>query len=92
MKIAGAGLVGAATSLQAGSYARILGANDRVRIGMVGSSDRARSALIPSFYKHADALNFEVAAVSDIWSVRRAEAAEYFQKRFGKDRGFGAQQ
>src|SRR5262249_16109013 len=64
------------------SYARILGANDRVRVGLVGSSDRARSALIPSFYKHAAELNFEMVAVSDIWSIRRAEAADYFQKRF----------
>jgi predicted dehydrogenase len=82
LKAAGAGLVGVAFSPGAASYARILGANDRVRVGLVGSSDRARSALIPSFYKHANELNFEMAAVSDIWSVRRAEAAEYFQKRF----------
>src|SRR5215813_1450853 len=82
LKAAGAGLVGVAFSPKASSYARILGANDRVRVGLVGSSDRARSALIPSFYKHAAELNFEMAAVSDIWSVRRAEAAEYFQKHF----------
>src|SRR5215510_8654085 len=82
LKAASAGLVGAAFSTDAASYARILGANDRVRVGLVGSSDRARSALIPSFYKHAGELNFEMAAVSDIWSVRRAEAAEYFQKHF----------
>jgi predicted dehydrogenase len=82
LKAASAGLVGAAFSPNASSYARIVGANDRVRVGLVGSSDRARSALIPSFYKHAAELNFEMAAVSDIWSVRRAEAAEYFQKRF----------
>src|SRR5215467_6496761 len=82
LKTAGAGLVGAAFSPSASSYARIVGANDRVRVGLVGSSDRARSALIPSFYKHAAELNFEMAAVSDIWSVRRAEAAEYFQKHF----------
>ncbi len=84
LKVAGAGLVGAATRLNAANYAGILGANDRVRVGLVGSSDRARSALIPAFYKHADELNFEVIAVSDIWSRRRTEAAEYFQKRFGK--------
>src|SRR5262249_30306032 len=82
LKAAGAGLVGAAFSPSASSYVHILGANDRVRVGIVGFSDRARSALIPSFYKHSSQLNFEVAAVSDIWSVRRAEAAEYFQKRF----------
>lgn len=31
------------------SYARILGANDRVRVGVVGFSDRFRSSLFPSF-------------------------------------------
>src|SRR5260221_7730661 len=84
LKVAGAGLVGAATRLNAASYASIAGANAGVRVGLVGSSDRARSALIPAFYKHADELNFEITAVSDIWSRRRTEAAEYFQKRFGK--------
>lgn len=85
IKAAAAGLTGAVLSPNAVSYARILGANDRVRVGLVGSSDRARSALIPAFYKHASELNFEMVAVSDIWSMRRAEAKEYFQKRFNKD-------
>src|SRR5260370_11070873 len=84
LKAAGAALVGAVFSPNASSYARIAGANERVRVGLVGSSDRARSALIPAFYKHASELNFDVVAVSDIWSVRRAEATEYFQKRFNK--------
>lgn len=84
LKAAGAGLVGAVFSPNATSYARIAGANDRVHVGLVGSSDRARSALIPAFYKHASELNFDVVAVSDIWSLRRAEATEYFQKRFNK--------
>ena len=66
LKAAAAGLTGAVLSPNAVSYARILGANDRVRVGLVGSSDRARSALIPSFYKHANELNFEMVAVSDI--------------------------
>jgi predicted dehydrogenase len=54
-------------------------------VGLVGCSDRARSALIPAFYKHANELNFDVVAVSDIWSVRRSEAKDYFQKRFNKN-------
>ncbi len=65
----------AAASLPARSYARILGANDRVRVGVVGFSDRCRGSLIPSFQKHAAALNFELVAVSDIWSVRREAGA-----------------
>ncbi len=84
LKAAGASLMGAVLSPNASSYARVVGANDRVRVGLVGSSDRARSALIPAFYKHASELNFDLVAVSDIWSLRRAEATEYFQKRFNK--------
>src|SRR5438552_17601817 len=86
LKVAGAGLVGAAVHSSAESYARILGANDKVRVGLVGSSDRARQALMPAFYKYADELNFDVAAVSDIWTLRREQAAEYFHKRFNRTR------
>src|SRR5712692_2603723 len=84
LKITGAGVVGAALGSKASSYASILGANDRVRVGIVGFSDRTRSSLIPAFLKHADELNFEIVAVSDIWALRREEAAAYFQKRIGK--------
>ncbi len=84
VKITAAGMVGAALDSRASSYARILGANDRVRVGIVGSSDRSRSSLIPAFLKHADELNFEIVAVSDVWKLRREEAAAYFQKRTGK--------
>ena len=84
IKLAGAGVAGTALSASASSYARIAGANDRVAVGIVGFSDRTRSALIPSFLKVADGLNFEIVAVSDIWSKRREEAAAYLAKLTGK--------
>ncbi len=84
LKTTGAGVVGAAVASHASSYASILGANDRVRVGIVGFSDRCRSALIPAFRKQADALNFEIVAVSDIWSRRRDEGAAYLEKLTGK--------
>jgi predicted dehydrogenase len=52
---------------------RVLGANDRVRVAIVGASDRTMSSLVPSFQKHAEALNFELVAVCDIWKLRREE-------------------
>jgi predicted dehydrogenase len=73
-------MTAAATSLSARSYARILGANDRVRVGIVGFSDRCRGSLIPSFQKHATELNFELAGVSDIWSLRRDAGSAALQK------------
>jgi predicted dehydrogenase len=80
MKATGAGVAGAAVVSSASSYANILGANDRVRVGLVGFSDRCRSALVPAFLKNADALNFEIVAVSDIWSLRRDMAVAHVEK------------
>ena len=75
-----AGMTAAAASLPARSYARILGANDRVRVGIVGFSDRCRGSLIPAFQQHAAGLNFELVAVSDIWSLRREAGSQQLQK------------
>jgi predicted dehydrogenase len=76
LKTATTGAVGLAMTggMPASSYARILGANDRVRVGVVGFSDRFRSSLMPAFQRHATELDFEFVAVSDIWSRRRDEA------------------
>ncbi len=75
------GLIG----LNAKSYGRILGANDRVGVGIVGLSDRFRSSLMPSFLNHHKELNFEFMAVSDIWSVRREEGKALIKSKTGND-------
>jgi predicted dehydrogenase len=77
-----AALGAAGLTLSAKSYSRILGANDRVRVGIVGYSDRFRGSLSPSFLSLSEELNFEFTAISDIWSMRR-EAAEAFYKQRG---------
>src|ERR1700733_1969357 len=76
-------LAGAAVSWNASSYAAIVGANDRVKVGVVGCGDRMKSALIPAFLQHSKELNFEFVAVSDIWNRRREEGAAYVQKLSG---------
>ncbi len=73
-----------AVGLSAKSYGRILGANDRVNVGIVGYSDRCRGALIPAMLKHADELNFEFTAISDIWKVRREDGAAFVKEKAGK--------
>jgi predicted dehydrogenase len=83
IKTAAIGAAGLALGSPAASYARIQGANDRVRVGIVGFSDRARQALIPSFMASAKELNFDFVAVSDIWSRRRDEGAEFIGKLVG---------
>lgn len=67
----------------AASYAAIPGANDRVRVGVVGCGDRMKGALIPSFLQHAKELNFQFVAVSDIWNRRRDEGAAMLTKKTG---------
>ena len=79
------GLVLGGLSLDAALYARAKKANDTVRVGIVGFSDRCRSSLIPSFMNHAEELGFEIVAVSDIWKRRREEATAFFQKNYGKE-------
>lgn len=81
VKMGGAAL--AAASWSARSYAGIIGANDRVKVGVVGCGDRMRSALIPAMLQHAKELNFEFVAVSDIWNRRREEGAAYVRKLSG---------
>jgi predicted dehydrogenase len=84
LKGVGTGLAGAVLGGNASSYASIVGANDRVRVGVVGFSDRFRSALVPAFQQHAKELNFELAAVSDIWKRRREEGSAHLQQVTGK--------
>jgi predicted dehydrogenase len=81
MKTSIAGAAGIAISSRASSYARILGANDRVRVAFVGPGDRARDALIPAFLHLAGELNFEPVAVCDIWNTRRDEGAAFVAQK-----------
>ncbi len=65
------------------SYARILGANDRINVGVVGYSDRFRGALLPCFMHHQKKLNFDMVGVSDLWSLRREAALKNLTKTLG---------
>ena len=80
-----AGVYIGAMGFTASSYSRILGANDRVRVGVVGFSDRHRGAHIPCFMNHYKELNFDVVAVSDIWNKRREQGAAIWKEKMGHD-------
>lgn len=85
LKTVSSGAAAAAfVSIPASSYGRILGANDRIRVGIVGFSDRARNSLIPAFQGNAKKLNFEIVAVSDIWNRRREEGKVFLEEKTGK--------
>ncbi len=80
VKLGGAALAATTVGMSARSYAAVAGANDRVRVGIVGCGDRMKQALIPAFQQHAKTMNFEFVAVSDIWNRRRDDAVAYVQK------------
>ncbi len=67
------------------SYAKILGANDRVRVATVGFSDRHRASHVAPFKAMAKEMNFELVAVSDIWKRRREEGKAYLEKALGNE-------
>src|ERR1035438_383321 len=83
LRMSGVALAATTVSWSASSYASILGANDRVKVGVVGCGDRMKSSLIPAFQEHCKELNFELVAVSDLWNRRREEGAAYIQKLSG---------
>jgi predicted dehydrogenase len=83
MKMGSVALAGTAVAWSARSYAGIAGANDRVRVAVVGCGDRMKGALIPAFVENAKDMNFEFVAVSDIWNRRREEGAAYMNKLSG---------
>jgi predicted dehydrogenase len=83
LKMSSAALATTAVSWTATSYASIIGANDRVKVGVIGCGDRMKGALIPAFAQNAKDMNFQFVAVSDIWNRRREEGAAYIQKVSG---------
>ncbi len=67
-----AGSLAAATVATAASTRKILGANDRIRLGVIGTGNRSRSLM-----RNVNEIgNIEWAALSDIWDRRMDEAAE----------------
>jgi predicted dehydrogenase len=82
---AGIALYAGISGISAKSYANILGANDRVRVGVVGFSDRFRNSHFPSFMNHQKELNFDIVAVSDIWKLRRETGADFLKNKMGHD-------
>lgn len=72
-------------AFSAKSYSKIIGANDRIRVGIVGFSDRFRNSLAPAFMAHGKALNFEITALSDLWTFRREQGAQFLKDKMGYD-------
>lgn len=65
----------AAGVLTAASYKRVLGANDRIQIGLIGCGDRGIRALLKGALEFREQTNIDFAAVCDIWRQHAEEAA-----------------
>ncbi|MDR2039157.1 MAG: Gfo/Idh/MocA family oxidoreductase [Bacteroidales bacterium] len=76
---------GVGLGLSTKSYGRVLGANDKVRVGVIGFSDRFRGSLLPCFMDHANELGFEMVALSDLWNRRRDEGKARIKEKTGWD-------
>jgi predicted dehydrogenase len=83
LRVGSAALATSALGFSAKSYAAILGANDRVRTGVVGCGDRMLDGDIPAFAAHQKQMNFEIVAVSDIWKIARERGAATIEKKCG---------
>ena len=81
-----AGAAGFALGMAAmGPFAgRVLGANDRVRIGIVGPGSRGRG-LMQECVEFCKELNMELVASCDIWNKAREEGAALIKRLTGQD-------
>jgi predicted dehydrogenase len=75
----------AALALSAASYSRVLGANDRISIGIIGCGGRGLGAHMPGVHNHAQSENIEITAVCDPWRLRREEAAAKAKEWYGRE-------
>ena len=66
MKVAG----GAAVAMSAASYERVMGANERISIGIIGCGSRGIGAHMAGVHPHSKSQNVEITAVCDPWPMQ----------------------
>ncbi|HTF20884.1 MAG TPA: Gfo/Idh/MocA family oxidoreductase [Chryseolinea sp.] len=82
--IGAAGVVMGGMGLSAKSYARVIGANERINIGFLGCGSRSKGHQ-NMVQMSAKSKNLNVVAVCDIWKVNKEKAAANCKKLFGAD-------
>ena len=82
---AGAVSLVAPRGVDARTVRRSFGANDRIRIGVIGCGNRGIDTEMASVRDHAKEENLEVIAVYDPWRVARENAAAKAKEWFGTD-------
>ena len=80
----GGAAVGAA-ALTAASYSRVLGANERLSIALIGCGGRGIGAHMGGAQRYAKEQNVEFTAVCDPWRIARERAATKAKEWFGRE-------
>src|SRR6202453_2391294 len=73
-----------AAGMSAKSYARVVGANDRIRLGQLGCGDRSEGH-VHMVSLAAKQMPVEVVAVCDIWSLAREHRAAQVKRAFNHE-------
>jgi len=73
-----------AAGMQAKSYARIVGANDRIQLAQLGCGDRSEGH-VHMVHLASKQTPVETVAVCDIWSLAREQRAAQVKKLFGTE-------
>src|SRR5262245_66126476 len=76
----------AASVAPAASYERILGANDRIQIGLLGVGHRSSGHREMLKLTSQTDSKFDVRSICDLWSMNRERAASSVQEMFGAPR------
>src|SRR4030042_3117064 len=74
----------AALAMSATSYSRVIGANDRISIGIIGCGSRGVGAHMAGVNEHAKSQNIEITAVCDPWRRRQEVASAQAKEWYGR--------
>lgn len=65
--------------------ARVIGANERISIGVIGCGSRGRDALMKQCLRFSDEENVEITAVCDPWKQMLEKAAAMAKEKHGRE-------
>ncbi|MBM3737330.1 MAG: gfo/Idh/MocA family oxidoreductase, partial [Acidobacteria bacterium] len=84
--LVGAGAAGSALaarpSSKAASAARVIGANDRINVGLIGSGGRGSSVARQFVRAGKDGANCQIVAVCDVYQKRVTANRDHFTKEY----------
>ena len=75
----------AAVAMSASSYARVVGANERISIGIIGCGSRGVEAHMAGLHPFDKEQNIEITAVCDPWRLRRELASATAKEWYGRE-------